>query len=128
MARTPRGLAALLLTLALSTASSHLHGPLFFWLLLKVAGAVLGLHDQIAGWDVVVLAFGWSCASIAGVRGLERAGGRPRFLTLFGAVGYWPLQSVAAAKAVFQFVVAPFHWDKPPHKPRTAPKTGRALP
>ena len=127
-ARSPRGLASLLLTLALSTASSHLHGPLFFWLLLKVAGAILGLHEEIEGWDVVVLAFGWSCASIAGVRGLERAGVRPRFVTLFGAAIYWPLQSVAAVRAVIQFAIAPFHWDKTPHTPRTAPKTGRALP
>jgi hypothetical protein len=53
---------------------------------------------------------------------------RPRFLMLFGAVGYWPLQSVAAVNAAVQFVVAPFHWDKTPHAPRTPAKTGRALP
>lgn len=131
-ARTPRGLAALALTLAPSVASSHLHGPLFFWLLAKLVGAVLGLHAQVAGQDLVVLAFGWACASIAGVRGLERAGLKPRFLPLFGAVLYWPLQSLAAGKAAVQFVVAPFHWDKTPHTPRraapTASRTGRALP
>jgi cellulose synthase/poly-beta-1,6-N-acetylglucosamine synthase-like glycosyltransferase len=127
-ARSPRGLAALVLTLALSVASSHLHGPLFLWMLAKVAATVLGARDLIAIEDVVVLAFGWSCASIAGVRGLERAGMRPRFLMLFGAVGYWPLQSVAAVNAAVQFVVAPFHWDKTPHAPRTPVETGRALP
>ena len=127
-ARTPRGLASLLLTLALSVASSHLHGPLLLWILAKIVAAFLGFHQVVAGEDVVVLVFGWSCASIAGVRGLERAGAKPRFLTLFGAVGYWPLQSVAAARAAVQFVVAPFHWDKTPHAPRTASKTGRALP
>jgi cellulose synthase/poly-beta-1,6-N-acetylglucosamine synthase-like glycosyltransferase len=127
-ARSPRGLAALVLTLALSVASSHLHGPLFLWMLAKLAATMLGARDLIAIEDVVVLAFGWSCASIAGVRGLERAGMRPRFLMLFGAVGYWPLQSVAAVNAAVQFVVAPFHWDKTPHAPRTPAKTGRALP
>ncbi|CAN5558397.1 glycosyltransferase [soil metagenome] len=127
-ARTPRGLAALVLTLALSVASSHLHGPLFLWFLAKIVASLLGFHAVIAGEDVVVLVFGWSCASIAGVRGLERAGLKPRVLPLFGAVGYWPLQSLAAAHAAVQFVVAPFHWDKTPHAPRAASKTGRALP
>jgi cellulose synthase/poly-beta-1,6-N-acetylglucosamine synthase-like glycosyltransferase len=127
-ARSPRGLAALILTLALSVASSHLHGPLFLWLLAKVAASLLGARDLIAVEDIVVLTFGWACASIAGVRGLERAGVKPRFLMLFGAVGYWPLQSVAAVNAAVQFVVAPFHWDKTPHTPRTAAKTGRPLP
>ena len=127
-ARTPRGLAALVLTLALSVASSHLHGPLFLWLLAKIVASLLGAHDLIAVEDVVVLTFGWGCASIAGVRGLERAGVKPRFLMLFGAVGYWPLQSVAAINAAVQFVVAPFRWDKTPHTPRTPSDTGRPLP
>lgn len=127
-ARRPSGLAALVLTLALSVASSHLHGPLFLLMLAKVVGALLGVRGLIAGEDVVVLAFGWACASIAGVRGLERAGARPRFLPLFGAVLYWPLQSLAAVRAAVQFVVAPFHWDKTPHQPRTALQTGRPLP
>lgn len=135
-ARCPRGLASLVLTLALSVVSSHLHGPLFLWLLAKVAAALLGVRDQIAIEDVVVLTFGWSCASIAGVRGLERAGMKPRFLMLLGAVGYWPLQSLAAVNAAVQFVVAPFHWDKTPHQPRAPtktsppapPQTGRGLP
>jgi len=128
VARSPRGLAALVLTLALSVASSHLHGPLALWLLAKVVAALLGFDNLIEGGDVVVLAFGWSCASIAGVRGLERAGVKPRFRMLLGAVGYWPLQSVAAANAAVQFVVAPFRWDKTPHTPRTPAETGRPLP
>jgi cellulose synthase/poly-beta-1,6-N-acetylglucosamine synthase-like glycosyltransferase len=135
-ARNPRGLASLVLTLALSVASSHLHGPLFFWLLAKVVGAALGIEGLIDGGDFVVLSFGWSCAAIAGARGLERAGAKPRFLPLFGAMLYWPLQSLAAVNAAVQFVVAPFHWDKTPHHPRTpaktsspaAPQTGRGLP
>jgi cellulose synthase/poly-beta-1,6-N-acetylglucosamine synthase-like glycosyltransferase len=126
-ARSPRGLASLVLTLALSVASSHLHGPLFFWLLAKMVGALLGFNGLIAGEDIVVLVFGWACASIAGVRGLERAGVKPRFLPLFGAVLYWPLQSLAAVRAAVQFVVAPFHWDKTPHQPRAAPETARPI-
>jgi hypothetical protein len=34
-------------------------------------------------------------------------------------VGYWLLQSVAATKALHQFVTAPHRWDKTLHAPRS---------
>ena len=62
---------------------------------------------------------GWGSAAIAGARGVMRAGGQPRSLHLFGMVWYWLLQSVAATKAMHQFVTAPHHWDKTRHAPRS---------
>ena len=131
-ARQPRGLLGLVLTLILSVLSSHLHGPLFLWAAITVAPALLGRPVLLHGPDVMLAVFGWSCVSIAGVRAQQRAGAAPRLLPLIGAVFYWPLQSLAAAQALVQFVVAPFHWDKTPHEPRSASptfgRTGRPLP
>jgi cellulose synthase/poly-beta-1,6-N-acetylglucosamine synthase-like glycosyltransferase len=134
--RTPRGLAALIVTLALSVASSHLHGPLFALLLLSGLGSALDLCPPVADMDWMLLFFGWTCAGIAGAQAQRRAGHRQRSLPLLGAIGYWPLQSFAAAKALWQFIVAPFHWDKTPHSPRAEngslprllARTGRPLP
>jgi cellulose synthase/poly-beta-1,6-N-acetylglucosamine synthase-like glycosyltransferase len=134
--RTPRGAVALVLTLALPLASSHLHGPLFIWLLLQSAGSRLDLWAAVPAMDWMLVFFGWTCIAIAGAEAQRRAGHRQRPLPLLGAIFYWPLQSLAAAKALGQFIVAPFHWDKTPHTPRAAnpllprllARTGRALP
>jgi cellulose synthase/poly-beta-1,6-N-acetylglucosamine synthase-like glycosyltransferase len=134
--RDPRGLTAMVLTLALSVASSHLHGPLLAWLLLSWLGSTLALCPPVPAMDWLVVYFGWSCAAVAGAQAQRRAGHRQRPLPLLGAIVYWPLQSFAAVKALWQFVVAPFHWDKTPHTPRAAnpllsrllARTGRALP
>jgi cellulose synthase/poly-beta-1,6-N-acetylglucosamine synthase-like glycosyltransferase len=134
--RTPRGAVAFVLTLALPLASSHLHGPLFAWLLLQWAGSTVDLLPAVPAMDWMLVFFGWTCIALAGAQAQRRAGHRQRPLPLLGAIFYWPLQSVAAAKALRQFIVAPFHWDKTPHTPRAAPpllprllaRTGRTLP
>jgi len=133
---TPRGAVALVLTLALPVVSSHLHGPLFVWLLLQWGGSLLDLCSAVPAMDWMLVFFGWTCVAIAGAQAQRRAGHRLRSLPLLGAIFYWPLQSLAAAKALRQFVVAPFHWDKTPHAPRAAhpslprllARTGRPLP
>ncbi|KQY30086.1 family 2 glycosyl transferase [Caulobacter sp. Root487D2Y] len=135
-ARTPRGAASLVLTLALPVMSSHVHGPLFAWLLLQGVGAGLDLCPAVPAMDWMLMFFGWTCIAIAGAQAQRRAGHRQRPLPLLGAIAYWPLQSLAAAEALRQFVVSPFHWDKTPHTPRAAnpllsrllARTGRALP
>jgi cellulose synthase/poly-beta-1,6-N-acetylglucosamine synthase-like glycosyltransferase len=134
--RTPRGLTALVMTLALPVISSHLHGPLFVWLLVQWIGSSFDLCPAVPGMDWMLVFFGWTCVAIAGAQAQRRAGHRQRPLPLLGAIGYWPLQSLAAAKALWQFAFAPFHWDKTPHTPRAATssvsrllaRTGRDLP
>jgi len=134
--RSPRGAVALMATLALPVISSHVHGPLFLWLLLQGIAAQLGLCAGPAAIDWLLMVFGWTCIAIAGTKAQQRAGHRQRMLPLLGALFYWPLQSVAAAEALRQFFVAPFNWDKTPHTPRSAnpllprllARTGRALP
>lgn len=135
--RQPRNAAALVLTLAQSVASSHLHGPV---MLVAIVAATLDyLPDAAFGippLDLLLYVLGWGSAAIAGARGVMRAGGQPKFLHLFGMVLYWLLQSVAAGKALQQFITAPHHWDKTRHTARAAspfgsrpgPHSGRAGP
>lgn len=118
--RQPRNAVALVLTLAQSVASSHLHGPVM--LVAIVAAAVDYWPDarlDMPVADLMLYVLGWGSAAIAGARGVVRAGGRPRFLHLFGMAGYWILQSAAAARALHQFVTAPHRWDKTQHVPRS---------
>jgi hypothetical protein len=134
--RTPRSLAALVVTLGLPVISSHLHGPLFAWLVLQGLGSTLGLCAEVPLMDWMLMFFSWTCIAIAGTEAQRRAGHRQRMLPLLGAILYWPLQTLAAAEALRQFVFAPFRWDKTPHTPRAAnpllprllARTGRPLP
>lgn len=112
--------ASFVVTLGSGIVAAFLHGPLIAW---AIAATVLGLADGGAPWirpaDGALLAAGWSCASIAGVVGLRRAGLPTRLRDLLFLPLYWPLQSLAAAHALVQLLDRPFHWDKTPHAPRT---------
>jgi cellulose synthase/poly-beta-1,6-N-acetylglucosamine synthase-like glycosyltransferase len=120
--RQPRNAAALVLTLAQSVASSHLHGPVMAVALLLAAVDWLPDGDiTLPLWDLMLYALGWGSAAIAGARGVLRAGDRPKSLHLLGMPGYWLLQSLAATKALYQFVTAPHRWDKTHHVPRSGP-------
>lgn len=120
--RQPRNAAALILTLAQSVASSHLHGPV---MAVAIALAAIDFAPDfefsIPAWDLLLYVAGWSSAAVAGARGVMRAGARPKSLHLLGMAGYWLLQSVAAVKALHQFITAPHHWDKTLHAPRSRP-------
>lgn len=120
----PRNAIALVLTLAQSVASSHLHGPVM--VVAVVAATIDYLPDSAFGippLDLALYVLGWGSAAIAGARGVIRAGGRPKSLHLLGMPVYWLLQSAAALKALHQFITAPHRWDKTRHTPRTGPPT-----
>lgn len=118
----PRNAIALVLTLAQSVAASHLHGPV---MAVAVAWALIDfLPDaafHIPPHDLTLYMLGWSAAAIASARGVLRAGGQPKWLHLLGMPAYWLCQSLAAVKALHQFIVAPHHWDKTLHVPRSGP-------
>lgn len=119
-ARQASNAAALVLTLAQSVASSHLHGPVMAVAL--VTAAIDYWPDgrfDIPAADLVLYALGWGSAAIAGARGMMRAGGTPKALHLLGMPLYWLSQGVAAAKALGQFVTDPHRWDKTHHVPRS---------
>ena len=115
-----RSLMSFAVTIGAAILAALLHGPMIAWV---GVAAVLGLLQDGAPWlslaDGLLLGFGWLCAGLSGVVGLRRAGSpiRPRDLLLLPV--YWPLHSLAAAHALVQLLVRPFHWDKTPHAPRT---------
>ncbi len=112
--------AAFAATLGSAIAAAFLHGPLTAWVLMA---SVIGLAHDGVPWvsvpDAALLVFGWLCAAVAGAVGLRRAGLPVRLRDLLVLPLYWPLHSLAAAHALFQLLVQPFHWDKTPHTPRT---------
>lgn len=120
--RQPRNALALVLTLVQSVASSHLHGPVMAVAI--VAAAIDYWPDgvfAIPPLDFLLYVLGWSSAAIAGARGVMRAGARPKSLHLLGMPAYWLAQSLAAVKALHQFITAPHRWDKTQHAPRSGP-------
>lgn len=127
--KQPRNALSLVVTLAQSVASSHLHGPV---MAVALAAALIDFMPdaevRLPIADVMLYMLGWGSAAIAGVRGVIRAGGQPRSLHLLGMVWYWLLQSLAATKAMHQFITAPHRWDKTLHAPRSAPGSGRLPP
>jgi hypothetical protein len=49
--------------------------------------------------------------------GQRRAGLKVRVRDVLSAPFYWSLQTLAAAFALWQLFVRPFHWDKTEHAP-----------
>ncbi|MAP96222.1 MAG: glycosyl transferase [Ponticaulis sp.] len=93
-----------------SVVSSLLHGPGLIVLLLTalipglaVPALALGLCG--AGLSVHIL----SCVLTGRVRSFSSA------LAMISAPLYWPLQSFAAAKAIFELFRDPYYWDKTEH-------------
>ncbi len=109
-------LGALQLTVGLTAVSAMAHGPLTLLACLAVGLRVL------MPWDALLLAAGWLAAVLAMGRGARRAGLRMGVIDALLAAVYWPLQSLAAAIALWQFVAAPHRWEKTPHVPRARPQ------
>jgi hypothetical protein len=73
------------------------------------------LRIAMAGLNLLVLLSGYVVAMIAGWRSLMHlriTGWAPWLLTV---PAYWLLMSLAAWLALWQFIVAPFHWNKTEH-------------
>ncbi|OYX72715.1 MAG: family 2 glycosyl transferase [Caulobacter sp. 32-67-35] len=123
--RQPRALLALIMTLGVPIAASNLHAPAM--LIAGVGVAVNWMADgelSVTLADLTLYMFGWSVSAACAAIGLRRSGEQPRFLHLFGMVGYWMMWIFASPRAVWQFFFAPHQWDKTTH----APRTGRPTP
>jgi glycosyltransferase XagB len=78
----------------------------------------------ISGLSLAVLTAGFLSAIMSSAMGLRRAGTKRYPFTLATIPFYWLLVSVAAWLALWDFIVAPFHWHKTRHglsKPRRIP-------
>jgi cellulose synthase/poly-beta-1,6-N-acetylglucosamine synthase-like glycosyltransferase len=69
----------------------------------------------LAGLSLLVLATGYGVSMAAGVVGLRRLGIRGWWFTILTMPFYWLLMSVAAWMGLWQFIVAPSHWNKTHH-------------
>lgn len=104
-----KGLAALLLTIALPVASSMLHGPLALWALWELGAGAMSPAD------VALLVAGYGVAAATAWLGLRRSGQCGLAASIALMPLYWPLQTLAAARAARDLALRPFHWEKTRH-------------
>lgn len=102
-------------------ASSLLHpfciaGTVVLYLLYPTLpeGAGPGMA-AVAGLNLFVLVAGYGLSIAAGRKALRLRGIRGWAVTLATMPAYWMLMSVAAWYALWQFIAAPFHWNKTEH-------------
>lgn len=113
-----RGFLAIQATLGLGVISATAHGPLAAFLLVEAGLRALGLHDPALGADeAALLATSWAAALASMLTGARRAGVKLSWRHALQAPLYWPLHSLAAGRAVWQFAFDPFRWDKTEHRP-----------
>ena len=98
------------LLLSGSVLSAVFHGPFALWL---VAQAVLpGLTPPSEAIILCLTGFSVHILSVVMSGALASAGAIRALIT---APLYWPLQTVAAGKAIYELIVRPFYWDKTQH-------------
>jgi cellulose synthase/poly-beta-1,6-N-acetylglucosamine synthase-like glycosyltransferase len=109
---------------ALLSALSHLP-----FMLTSVWGLTTGAFD---GWMLVtvpaVLSSGYITAALASAAGMRRAGFRARIGDLLTMPLYWPMQTLAALRALWQLINDPYYWDKTEHGISTATQTACTSP
>jgi len=69
----------------------------------------------LAGTNLMILVSGYAATMLIGSRALRRRGIRGWHFAIATMPVYWLMMSVAAWYALWQFVVAPFHWNKTEH-------------
>ena len=69
----------------------------------------------LAPADMTLALAGFAVGGAMLAVGGHRTGIRFSVLDILGAGLYWPLQSWAMAKAVYDLFVRPFHWEKTDH-------------
>jgi glycosyltransferase XagB len=94
------------------------------WLIVPHASLLQALATDIA---LLVLVGGYAAMAAAALDVARGLGVRHMALTLATIPGYWLLISIAAWKALWQLIRAPFHWNKTRHGvARIQPQAGCA--
>ena len=105
------GFVSMQLTLGASILSAFTHLPWLIWCLICVASPALNLGPL--SWSILVATYGMGAVSAWLVpRGVMRV----RFVDVLTLPLYWPLQSVAMARAVYSLIKTPHYWVKTPHE------------
>ena len=114
-----RGTVSLILSLGCGIGAAGVHGPMTLLLILVPLGG-----GTLAPGDLLVLGLGWGSAVISMAVGARRTGTGIPWTSLGLAAAFWPLQSLALVRALWQLRVCPHHWDKTDHAPEPARRTG----
>jgi cellulose synthase/poly-beta-1,6-N-acetylglucosamine synthase-like glycosyltransferase len=109
--------AALWATLGNGVISALIHGPFTLWMLIQSLLALNGIGHFPGTLDLAVYGAGWGVSALCLTVGARRAGFSLRLSDLLMTPLYWPMTSLAAARAILQLVQRPHHWDKTPHEP-----------
>lgn len=105
------GFVSMQLTLGASILSAFTHLPWLIWCLICVASPALNLGPL--SWSILVATYGMGAVSAWLVPGGVM---RVRFVDVLTLPLYWPLQSVAMARAVCSLIKTPHYWVKTPHE------------
>lgn len=81
------------------------------------AGMFTSLRDGtlVAFFNLLVLVSGYGVTILAGMTAVAARGFRPLVMSALMMPAYWMLISIGAHKAILQFVMRPFHWEKTHH-------------
>lgn len=104
---------ALAATLGASLGSALLHAPLALACLAAIANGQLSAQ-KAALYGGFLLA-GYASSILAAAIGMRRAGLSGGAIDLLTMPLYWPLQSLAAVRALYQLATRPYFWDKTEH-------------
>ncbi|MAL09936.1 MAG: family 2 glycosyl transferase [Maricaulis sp.] len=115
----PGGPASLFATLGATVLSALLHGPTA---LICIALAALHPGDPVRWTALGLLLFCYVAAALCARSGARRAGFRPRLSDLATMPLYWPLQTVAAFRALRELRARPYFWSKTEHGISLAPE------
>ena len=69
----------------------------------------------LAGLNLLIFVSGYAVTMIIGHRAIRLLGIRGWLIPVLTMPAYWLLMSAAAWLALWQFIVAPFHWNKTEH-------------
>lgn len=116
--------ASMQLVLAGGIIAAFAHGPLACIVLI----AALSPYDVLGPVDFTLALVGYSVAAFAAATASALSGSLSHIRAALTMPFYWPLSSLAALRALFEFVFTPHHWSKTAHgvsirakAPTTAP-------
>lgn len=107
------------LTLGGGLLASMLHAPLYLW----IAASLVYFHN-LEPWHVALFALG-AVSAIASA--IAARSGLANIPTLLGLLLYWPMQSWAMMRALFEMKLKPHFWAKTPHGMDQPSRTAGAL-
>lgn len=106
-------------SLGAAVISAALHAPTVLVLMVAIAAA----PSWPLCWAACILIAGYSAAATCAAVGARRAGLTPRLTDLLTMPAYWPLQTLAAIRALWELRSNPYFWAKTEHGHSPAPET-----